>query len=157
MLRRILVRYPSRCHSLRKYMGILSLSSSNWIKTTKVVQILFSSSFLKSQGVQSSILRSFYDDGFFGNWTYIDNSYICMFSFYFTFYRSHFTAYRKSWTLNTWALRLWMLGLWTHGRSDPGNLDAWNLDAWNLNAWSQKILPFLVTSIPFLLLCDAEF
>lgn len=133
MLRKISVRCPSRCHSLRKYMGILSLSSSNWIKTAKVVQFLFSSSFLKPQGVQSSILRSFYDDGFFGNSTYIDNSYISMFSFYFTCFRftSAFTGHILQHTGKA--------GLWILGRLDFGCLVSRRMDAQTLGTWTPGI------------------
>ena len=72
------------------------------------------------------------------------------------------------WTVELWTtgplnskwLDPWTLGLWTSRGLDLGRLETWTMDNWALGLWTlgaRKFLPFLVTSIYFLLLVTADF
>ena len=62
--------------------------------------------------------------------------------------------------LDSWTLDDCTLGIWTSRVLDLGHLETWSMDDWALGLWTlgaRKFLTFLVTSIYFLLLVNADF
>ena len=62
--------------------------------------------------------------------------------------------------MDSWTLDGCTLGTWKAGGLDSGRLETWTMDDWALGLWAlgaRKFLPYLVSSINFLLLVNVEF